>query len=424
MKKTDAVEITIPGDKSISHRSLMFAALGSGRSAIRSILDSDDTRSTAAALRTLGVRVPALANNLIIEGRGLRGLQAPAEVLDCGNSGTTARLLMGVVAGHPFAARFDGDASLRSRPMRRVTGPLAAMGATIRELGENDRLPLEIQGGTLHAVDIENEKSSAQVKSAVLLAALTGGVRGRVCEPVHSRDHTERMLRAMGVEVRTVVDHGGMCIEIDPVEELRPADIEVPGDFSSAAFFLAYGLMQRAVRIENVGVNSTRTGMLDVARRMNATLHVDRRSLSGGEPTATLIAQPSELRGTHIEAPEVPHLVDEIPIIAVIAARAAGETRIHGAGELRVKETDRLRAIAENLRAVGVVAEEEGDGLVIQGSDAPLKGRVVTRGDHRIAMAFGILGSLPGNAIEVDDSGCVGVSFPSFWDQLQECKES
>jgi 3-phosphoshikimate 1-carboxyvinyltransferase len=424
MKKTDAVEISIPGDKSISHRSLMFAALGSGRSAIRSILDSDDTRSTAAALRSLGVPIPALATNMVIEGRGLRGLQAPRETLDCGNSGTTARLMMGVVAGHPFAARFDGDASLRSRPMRRVTEPLAAMGATIRELGESDRLPIEIEGGRLRAVEVENKKSSAQVKSAVLLAALTGRVPGRVCEPVHSRDHTERMLRAMGVEVRTVVDHGGMCIEIDPVDELRPADIDVPGDFSSAAFFLAYGLMRRAVRIENVGVNATRTGMLDVARRMNATLHVERRGLSGGEPTATLIAEPSALHGTHIEAPEVPHLVDEIPIIAVLAARAEGETRIHGAGELRVKETDRLRAIAANLRAVGVMAEEEGDGMVIRGTDAPLKGRVITHGDHRIAMAFGILSSLPGNAIDVDDSECVGVSFPSFWEQLQECRES
>lgn len=421
MKTTDAVTVTIPGDKSISHRALMLAALGTGRSVIRRMLDSEDTRSTAAVLRALGVEIPALSNHVAFEGRGLRGLRTPAGTLDCGNSGTTARLMMGIVAGHPITARFDGDASLRSRPMRRVTGPLAEMGAHVREYGDPDRLPLEIVGGALHAIGVQNEKSSAQVKSAVLLAALVGGVRGSVCEPVHSRDHTERMLRALGVEVRTVVDHGGMCVEIDPIESLRPADIDVPGDFSSAAFFLTHGLLNSAVKIENVGVNSTRTGFLDVVRRMGATIHVERRELTGGEPIATLVAEPSPLRATQIEAAEIPHLVDEIPILAVLAARADGETRIHGAGELRVKETDRLRAIADNLREVGVTAEEQGDGLIVRGSDKPLKGRVITHGDHRIAMAFGILGSVPGNDIHVDDSACVAVSFPSFWQQLQEC---
>ena len=422
MRTTEPLPITIPGDKSISHRALMLAALASGTSAIRSILDSDDTRSTASVLRALGVAIPALSNNMTIEGVGLRGLRAPAQPLDCGNSGTTARLMMGIVAGHSFAATFDGDASLRSRPMRRVTGPLAEMGARVRELGEPDRLPLEIAGGNLQPIEAQNPKSSAQIKSAVLLAALIGGVRGSVCEPVYSRDHTERMLRAMGVEVRTVVDHGQMCVEIDPVDELRPTDIDVPGDFSSAAFFLAYGLMKGAVRIDNVGVNATRTGFLDVVRRMGATVHVQRRALTGGEPIATLVAEPSALRATQIEAAEVPHLVDEIPVLAALAARAEGETRIHGAGELRVKETDRLRAIAENLRAVGVTVEEEQEGLIIQGTDAPLNGRVVTHGDHRIAMAFGILGTATGDEIEVDDSACVAVSFPSFWQQLQECR--
>ncbi|MGQ0812891.1 MAG: 3-phosphoshikimate 1-carboxyvinyltransferase [Gemmatimonadota bacterium] len=420
MKQTDALEVIVPGDKSISHRALMLAALASGESAIRSILDSEDTRSTARVLRALGAEIPALSNNIVITGRGLRGLRAPSDILDCGNSGTTARLMMGIVAGHHFAARFDGDASLRSRPMRRVTGPLTQMGVRVRELAQADRLPLEIEGGNLRAAEILNEKSSAQVKSAVLLAALVGGVSAAVREPVHSRDHTERMLNAMGVELRTVVDHGSMRIEIDPVAELRPFDMDIPADFSSAAFFLARGLLAApGIRIDNVGVNATRTGFLDVVRRMDGVIHVEHRHGSAGEPLATLRTEPSRLRGAHIEAPEIPHLVDEVPILAVLAACADGETLIHGAGELRVKETDRLKAIADNLRTVGVVVEEQSDGLAIHGSERPLKGRIVTHGDHRIAMAFGILGSIAGNDITVDDRACAAVSFPTFWEQLE-----
>lgn len=419
MKKTDTVEIVVPGDKSISHRALMLAAIATGTSTIRRILDSGDTGSTALVLRALGVHVPALANTLTIEGLGLRGLHEPSALLDCGNSGTTARLMMGIVAGQAFRARFDGDASLRSRPMRRVTQPLVEMGARVRELGQPDRLPLEVEGGRLRAVEIVNEKSSAQVKSAILLAALTGGVGAVVREPVHSRDHTERMLNAMGAQLRTVVDSGVMCVELDPVASLRPIDIDVPGDFSAAAFFLARALLGGpALRIEDVGVNATRTGLLDIVRRMGGTIHVEHRHGSGGEPIATLVAEASNLRATIIEPAEIPHLVDEVPILAVLAARADGETRISGAGELRVKETDRLRALAENLRAVGVQAEDAAEDLVVVGTDAPLRGRVVTHGDHRIAMAFGILGSLPGNEISIDDVACAAVSFPTFWEQL------
>ena len=419
-KKTDVVEIIVPGDKSISHRALILSALASGRSIVRRVLDSGDTRSTAAVLRELGVAVPALSSAMVIDGGGLRSLRAPNAVLDCGNSGTTVRLMMGIVAGHGFTAVFDGDESLRSRPMRRVTAPLQQMGAVIRELREPDRLPVQVEGGSLHTIEFVNEKASAQVKSAVLLAALVGGVSSIVREPVHSRDHTERMLNAMGVELRTVVDRGGMRIELDPAESLRPLDIDVPGDFSSAAFFLARGLLAPpSVRIEEVGVNATRTGFLDIARRMDARIHVEQRHGSGGEPLATLVAERSQLRASHVDAAEIPHLVDEVPILAVLAARAEGETRITGAGELRVKETDRLRAVAENLRAVGVNAEDAGDELMIEGTDRPLQGHVTTHGDHRIAMAFGVLGSIPGNQITVDDPACVAVSFPTFWEQLR-----
>lgn len=417
----ETISIIVPGDKSVSHRALMLAALATGTSAVRGILDSEDTRSTAAVLRALGARVPALSAAMQIEGRGLRGFASPNHTLDCGNSGTTARLMMGIVAGQPVRARFDGDASLRGRPMRRVTEPLATMGATIRELGAADRLPLEIEGGELRGIDIMNAKSSAQIKSALILASLVAGVKSTIREPVHSRDHTERMLNAMGAELRTVVDAGGIAIEVMPVEQLRPIDVAVPGDFSSAAFFLARGLLAGpVVRIDDVGLNATRTGLLNVLRRMAAVVHVEHRENSGGEPTGSLIAEPSALRATTVEAPEIPHMVDEVPILAVLAARADGQTHIRGAGELRVKETDRLKAIADNLRAVGVAVDEHAEDLIIRGTDTPLHGRITTHGDHRIAMAFGILGSLPGNQIDVDDPACVAVSFPTFWQQLQE----
>ncbi len=422
MTRTDLVEIRVPGDKSISHRALMLAALADGRSTVTGLLDSADTRSTASALRALGASIPEPSGSFAVAGRGLHGLRAAADALDCGNSGTTARLLMGVMAGYSFATRFDGDASLRMRPMRRVTGPLAGMGARIRELREPDRLPLEIAGGELHAIDFVNERASAQVKSAILLAALVGGTSARITERVHSRDHTERLFDAMGVDIRTVVVEEGVRIEIAATSSLKAIDIAVPGDFSSAAFFLARALLSGpAVRVRGVGVNATRTGFLDVIRRMHGLVHVTDRRESGGEPSADVSAETGVLHATQIEAVEIPHLVDEVPVLAVLAARAEGQTTFRGAGELRVKETDRLRALAENLRAVGANAEETSDGLVIEGSNAPLRGRVTTYGDHRIAMAFGILGSIPGNEIDMDDVACVSVSFPAFWTMLGEC---
>jgi 3-phosphoshikimate 1-carboxyvinyltransferase len=416
------IELRVPGDKSISHRALMLSALAEGRAMITGILDSADTRSTAAVLRSFGVAVPDLSSDVVsFDGVGLRGLRVPSATLDCGNSGTTARLVMGIAAAQPFASRFDGDESLRGRPMRRVTQPLVEMGASVKELGQPDRLPLELTGGKLQPIRFHNEKSSGQVKSAVLLAALCGGVRSVVTETVHSRDHTERLLDAMGVTVRTVVEQG-MQIEIEPADKLRAMAVEVPGDFSSAAFFLARGLLaDTPVRVANVGINGTRTGFLDVVRKMHGSVHIDERRTSCNEPIGTLIAERSELRGVQIEAAEIPHMVDEVPIIAVMAARAHGQTVIRGAAELRVKETDRLRALADNLRLVGAQVEELQDGLVITGSERALRGRIKTYGDHRIAMAFGILGSLSGNQIDMDDAACVGVSFPTFWQQLEEC---
>ncbi|HEY0809832.1 MAG TPA: 3-phosphoshikimate 1-carboxyvinyltransferase [Longimicrobiales bacterium] len=417
------IDIAVPGDKSISHRALMLATLATGESVVRGILDSDDVRSTARCLNALGNAIPSFSAEVRVTGRGLRGSATPKDTLDCGNSGTSTRLLMGIVAGQGVTATFDGDASLRGRPMARVSEPLAQMGAAVEYLGATDRLPLRVIGRELHSIDFVSPRSSAQVKSAVLLAALTAGVSVSFTEPVLSRDHTERMLNAMGMELRIVVDHGGMRIELSPIDRLDPLDILVPGDLSSAAFFLARGLLaDPPVRVANVGVNATRSGFLDVARRMHAVIHVEARDERTAEPIATLIAEKSQLLGTRIEGNEVPRLIDEIPIIAAMATRAEGVTEITGAGELRVKESDRLSAMVQNLKAVGAAAEERQDGLIVTGSNNPLRGHVRSHGDHRIAMAFGVLGSLPGNDIQVDDREIVTVSFPDFWRQLEGCK--
>jgi 3-phosphoshikimate 1-carboxyvinyltransferase len=401
----------------------MLGTLADGQSVIRGVLDSDDVRSTARCLSALGNEIPPFTKEMRIAGKGLRAYTSPSVPLDCGNSGTTVRLLMGIVAGQRVTATFDGDASLRGRPMGRVTDPLTQMGAAVEHLSVPDRLPLRILGRELQSIDYASPRSSAQVKSAVLLAAVTAGVPVSFSEPVLSRDHTERMLNAMGMELRIVVERGGMRIELSPIERLEPLDTTVPGDLSSAAFFLARGLLaDPPVRVRHVGVNATRSGFLDVARRMLARIHVETRDEVTTEPVATLIAEASELVGTRIEGNEVPRLIDEIPIIAAMATRAEGVTEIVGAGELRVKESDRLSAIVQNLKAIGAIAEELPDGLVVQGNHMPLRGHVNSHGDHRIAMAFGILGSLPGNDIRVDDREIVGVSFPDFWRQLEACK--
>jgi 3-phosphoshikimate 1-carboxyvinyltransferase len=419
------VELQVPGDKSITHRALILAALGHGTSILSGLLPGEDARATAAALRALGIAVPALPADgaaIAIAGRGLKGFTEPVGVIDCGNSGTTARLMLGALAGCSLSATLTGDASLRARPMRRVTDPLAAMGARFEELGDADRLPIRITGGELRPIDYASPRASAQIKSALLLAGLTGRVRVRVSEPILSRDHTERMLRAMGADL--VLEHrvGQLpAVELRPFEFLEPLHLSVPGDFSSAAFFLALGLLapMGGLRIRAVGVNPTRTGLLNVLLRMGAD--VDQHSPCDvcGEPVADLVATPTRLNGTRVEGAEVPALIDEIPILAVIAARAEGETVVTGANELRVKESDRIAALVHNLRAIGVEAEELPDGLVVRGTDAPLAGRVESFNDHRIAMAFGVLGALPGNAIEIDDPGVASVSYPAFWDHLR-----
>ncbi len=441
--------IRVPGDKSVSHRALLLAALAEGESRLQGLLPGEDCRSTAACLRTLGVMIPPLpadGSGIRIPSGGLPGLSSPSAPLDCGNSGTTARLLMGVLAGLPLSAVLTGDASLRSRPMRRVTEPLARMGAAFQEEGEPDRLPIRVTGGAaeggLRPLTWASPVASAQVKSALLLAGLTGGVPVTVLEPARSRDHTERMLRLLGVEVTEGWEAGDPArggggegegrrwrVSLSPFAgPLPPLDLRVPGDFSSAAFLLALGLLggggPQGIGVGGVGLNPTRASLLPVLMRMGARLEVRPESVESapgvGEPVGELVAHPSELRGTDVGGDEIPGLIDEIPVLAALAVRARGVTRIRDAGELRVKESDRITALVTNLRTLGVEVEEFPDGLAVKGTDRPLRGAVRTFHDHRIAMAFGILGTLPGNHIDVEAPEVVEVSFPGFWALLAE----
>jgi 3-phosphoshikimate 1-carboxyvinyltransferase len=416
-----AGEVRVPGDKSISHRALLLAALGTGPSRVRGILDSADVRSTADVLRALGVDVPSLGPDITISGVGVDGIRHPTQALDCGNSGTTARLVSGIAAASPITARFVGDASLSRRPMRRLARPLEAMGARF-EFDRADGLPMTVYGSSLRSIHWSNETPSAQVKSAILLAGVVAGVEVSVIEPRRSRDHTERMLASRGVSVET----SGTRVVVRRDAPLAPADTDVPADPSSAAFFVALAALASSgeLTLRDVGVNPTRTGFLDALREMGARIDMADIRDRGGEPVADLSVRPDTLRGITIGAEQVPSLIDELPLLACVASRAQGETRITGAEELRVKESDRIGAVVANLRGVGARVGELPDGMVIEGSDAPLAGRITTHGDHRLAMAFGILGALSGNEIVVDDPDCVAVSFPGFWRELDRVRSN
>jgi 3-phosphoshikimate 1-carboxyvinyltransferase len=409
-------EIRVPGDKSISHRSLMLGVLASGRTRVRGILRSADVQSTAGVLRSLGADVPQLDDDLVVTGRGAGALRASFQTLDCGNSGTTTRLMAGICAGLPFASTFVGDASLSRRPMRRLARPLELMGARIELPPQGDGLPMTVHGGPLRPIDWTLEHASAQIKSAVLFAALVAGVDATVHEPLATRDHTERMLQAFGVPVS--VSRG--IVRLAPAGRLSPVDIVVPGDPSSAAFFLALGALagEGGLVVRGISLNPTRTGFVRVLERMGGVIASERAGDQSMEPVGDVAAQPSVLRGTTIDAHEVPSLIDELPLLACLAARADGETVVRGAQELRVKESDRIRAVVENLRRIGADAEERPDGWRVAGSRRPLAGRIVTHGDHRVAMAFGILAAAGDAELEIDDPDCVAVSYPDFWSDL------
>lgn len=407
--------VRVPGDKSISHRALILGALASGRSRIRGILDSADVNSTASVLRSLGVAVPDLGETFSFAGKGLRGLNAPGTPLFAGNSGTTARLMSGVLAAHPFESRIEGDDSLSRRPMKRIAEPLTAMGARF-ELARGDGLPMTIHGGDLVGISWNTHAASAQTKSAILLAGLSAGVQVTVTESEKSRDHTERMLVSAGVAIETE----GTTVSLFPADEISPMDLTVPGDPSSAAYFVAYAVLTgREVKLPGVCVNPTRTGFLDTLRRMGANVECEDRLEAAGDLAATVVASKSSLKDHQLGRRSIPSMIDEIPLLACVAAAAGVTLEVRGADELRVKESDRISAVCRNLQGLGVDVHELDDGFIVRGRSKPLSGTVTTEGDHRIAMAFGILAAIPGASIGIDDRECVSVSYPGFWKDLE-----
>jgi len=414
--------VRVPGDKSISHRALLITAIAGGEARVRDILPSADVHATARVLRALGIPIPELSAELVLRSAGLAALRMPTEQLDCGNSGTTTRLMAGVVAGRDgLTGTFVGDASLSRRPMQRIARPLSQMGAEFT-FERGDGLPMQVRGAALQGITWHSDHASAQIKSAILLAAVSSGVEATVYEPTRSRDHTERMLSACGATVEVLPDGARVIAGAS----LQAVDVDVPADPSSAAFFVALAALAHSgeLMLPDVCLNPTRTGGFDILQRMGVQLRVDHERVVGGETIGTLVVAPGSLVATAVRGDEVARAIDELPLVACVAARAHGETRITDASELRVKESDRIAAVVANLRAIGVDAEELTDGLVVRGSDCPLAGHVITHGDHRLAMAFGILGAVPGNAITIDDPACVDVSFPGFWDTLARATQA
>jgi 3-phosphoshikimate 1-carboxyvinyltransferase len=409
--------VRVPGDKSITHRVLLLGALARGTSHIGGALTSLDAQSSARVLRQLGAEVSPLRKDATVTVRGRGRFKKPESALFCGNSGTTTRLLLGLLAAHRFSATLTGDASLRRRPMRRVTTPLATMGARFIEQ-DGDGLPVTVRGGALKPLRYDMPVSSAQVKSAILLAGMAGEVDVSLQEPNgRSRDHTERLLQAFGYRIS---ERDGW-LRLEPGGRLEPFDLQVPGDPSSAAFLVGAAVLGESgeLRISGVGVNPTRTGFLRVLERMGASVAVENQSTHFGEPVGDLLVWPAGLSATEVKGSEIPGLIDEIPLLSVLASRAAGTTTFREVGELRVKESDRLGLIAENLRSVGAEAEVVGDDLVVNGGEAVPRGSVRTAGDHRLAMAFAVLGTLPGARIKIDDLACAAVSFPRFPETLR-----
>jgi 3-phosphoshikimate 1-carboxyvinyltransferase len=410
-------EMTLPGDKSISHRAVMFASIAHGKSQVRNFSGGGDNRSTIRAFQTLGVDIAPTGTEVVINGEGWRGLRAPRDTIDCGNSGTTMRLLSGLLAGRPFVSRLDGDASLRSRPMGRVITPLREMGADIVSEGGENRAPLRITGQKLRGITYRSQIASAQVKSALILAGLQARGRTQVWEPIRSRDHTERLLPAFGVDLAVQ----GTDVFVEGGQELRACDVDVPGDLSSAAFFIGAALMipDSELYLRDVGLNPTRTGVLDIFSVMGGSItRLNEREVCG-EPVGDLFVRSSPLKGVELDEELVVRAIDEIPIIAVAAAVAQGVTTIRGAQELRVKESDRLRALAMGLAALGVRVSELPDGLIIEGGELQ-GGRVHSLEDHRIAMAFSIAGLAGTGEIVIEGVSCVNISFPGFYSLLRD----
>ncbi len=411
-------EITVPGDKSISHRSIMLGSIATGITRVTGFLRGEDNMATLNAFRAMGVEVEDDGTTLTIHGRGLHGLKEPEDILDCGNSGTSIRLLTGLLAGQSFFSVLTGDKYLRKRPMKRVVGPLGAMGAKIAGRGGGEKAPLAITGSKLTGISYDSPVSSAQVKSAILLAGLYAEGETVVREPHLSRDHSERMLRHFGADIEADGPH----VKIRGGRELAGQEIVVPGDISSAAFFLVAGLIVPGseLLIKGVGVNPTRTGIIDILELMGADLTLLNQREVSGEPVADILVKTSRLRGIEIGGDLVPRAIDEFPVICVAAACASGRTVIRDARELRVKETDRITAMAENLRLSGIAVEETEDGMIIGGGGSFVPFTADSKGDHRIAMSMLVAGLVAPDSSRVDDIDCIATSFPNFLALLEQ----
>lgn len=416
-------EVQIPGDKSISHRAVMLGSIARGATEISHFLSGADCLSTIHCFQKMGIEIEQSKDLVLVHGRGLRGLKAPRGILDTGNSGTTTRLICGILSGQNFSSVLSGDDSLNSRPMKRIMDPMNQMGARITSIQDNNCAPLRIEPGTLHGIRYVSPVASAQVKSSVLLAGLYADSPVSVTEPVLSRNHTELMLGSFGADISSELHaDGSATASVSPCAELYGQKIQVPGDISSAAYFIAAGLLVPGSRllVKNVGINPTRAGFLEICRKMGADISYLNRQSQGGEETADLLVTPKPLTGTVIEGAVIPSLIDEIPILAVMAAFAEGTTVIRDAAELKVKETNRIQTVTENLLAMGAEIIPTEDGMIIHGTGA-LKGtQIQSHLDHRIAMAFSVAALAAEGTTTILDSQCVDVSYPGFFAQLMD----
>lgn len=413
--------LTVPGDKSISHRAVMFGSLARGTTRISHFLEGADCLSTISCFRKMGIEIDRNKDEILVHGRGLHGLTAPTEILDVGNSGTTTRLISGILAGQTFTSELDGDDSIRTRPMKRIMTPLTSMGADITSRLNNGCAPLIIHGRSLHATHYDSPVASAQVKSCVLLAGMYADGITSVTEPFLSRNHTEIMLNYFGAEITSK----GTTASIRPEPVLEGRDIQVPGDISSAAYFIAAGLLTPGseILLKNVGINPTRAGIIKVCMNMGADITL-LNERTEGEPTADLLIRTSSLKGTTIEGSIIPTLIDEIPMIAVMAAFAEGTTIIRDAQELKVKESDRIAVMVDNLRRMGADIEGTDDGMIIHGG-RPLHGAVIdSHLDHRIAMSFAVAGTICDGTVEILNGECVNISYPEFYQDLYRLGQS
>lgn len=413
--------LTVSGDKSISHRAVMLGSLATGTTEIEGFLPGEDCLSTIRCFRSMGVQIEQNGSSVKVFGRGLRELTAPAGILDCGNSGTTTRLLSGVLAAQHFNSVLSGDASIQRRPMKRIMIPLRAMGADITSVSGNDCAPLSVHGKQIYGIHFNSPIASAQVKSAVLLAGLYASGQTTVTEPALSRDHTERMLRSFGAKVLTGNFEDRPSVTVTETQNLYGTEISVPGDISSAAFFLvgASIVPGSEVVLRNVGINPTRDGVISALRAMGAKIEVLEVRNEDSEPAADLLVRYAPLHGTEIGGALIPRLIDELPVLAAAAAVAEGRTVIRDAAELKVKESNRIRTMAEGLSRLGAKVEETEDGLIIDGGAALHGGAVVSYSDHRIAMSFAILSLVTDGEVRISDPDCVNISAPTFYEDLK-----